>query len=42
MKGIILGFILGIVWANVGFSGMAKILDKGVNSLQTFSKEAAK
>lgn len=42
MKGIIVGFLLGVVWANVGFSGMAKMLDKGVNTLQTFSKEAAK
>lgn len=41
MKGFILGIIFGIVWSNVGFSGMAKMLDKGVTGLQTFSKEAA-
>lgn len=42
MKGIFLGFILGVIWSNVGFSGMAKMLDNGANALQTFSKEAAK
>lgn len=42
MKGFLLGVVFGIVWSNVGFSGMAKLLDHGLNSVQTISKEAAK
>lgn len=36
------GFVLGIVVANVGFSGISRILDKGVNEITTQTKELAK
>lgn len=42
MKGFILGFIIGVMWSNVGFSGMARILDRSLSGLQEYSKEAAK
>jgi hypothetical protein len=42
MKGFILGTIFGIVICTVGFSGVAKMLDTGVNKVQEISKEAAK
>jgi hypothetical protein len=41
MKGILIGFVLGLVVATVGFSGIARIADKGVQTIQTQSKELA-
>ncbi len=38
----IITFILGIVVATVGFTGIAKIADTGVAKVQHISKEAAK
>ncbi len=35
------GFVLGIVVAAVGFGGIARIADKGVQQIQTQSKELA-
>lgn len=42
MKGYILAFILGMVVATVGVSGVAKMFDNGVAKVQEMSKEAAK
>lgn len=42
MKAFILGTIFGLVLATVGFSGLARILDKGVDSVKTHSQEMAK
>ena len=42
MKKFILGFVLGIIVATVGFGGVARILDRGVTEIQTQSKELAK
>lgn len=42
MKAFILGTIFGLVLATVGFSGVARILDKGVDSVKTHSQEMAK
>lgn len=42
MNRLIVGFILGLVVASVGFSGVARILDRGVSEIQTQSKELAK
>jgi hypothetical protein len=42
MKGFILGTIFGIVICTVGFGGIARMLDTGVNKVQEISKEAAK
>ena len=33
MKGIFIGFILGLVVATVGFGGVARIFDKGVETV---------
>lgn len=41
MKAFIAGTIFGLVLATVGFSGIARMLDKGVDRVQTISKEAA-
>jgi hypothetical protein len=42
MKAFILGTVFGLVLATVGFSGIAKIMDKGVETVKTHSQELAK
>ena len=42
MKAFILGTVFGLVLATVGFSGIAKIMDKGVDTVKTHSQELAK
>lgn len=42
MKNFIVGTIFGLVIATVGFSGIANILDRGVDTLKTKSQELAK
>lgn len=42
MKGFIIGTIFGLVLATVGFGGIARMLDKGVDSVKTQSQEMAK
>jgi len=37
----IVGFILGLVVATVGFSGLARVVDHGVAKVQEVAKEAA-
>ena len=39
---LIIGFVLGLVVATVGFSGIARMLDRGVQTIQTQSQELAK
>jgi hypothetical protein len=41
MKNIFIGFVLGVVVASVGFSGIARIADRGVQTIQEQSKELA-
>ena len=41
MTKLVIGFVLGIVVATVGFSGIAKVLDRGVQTIQQQSKELA-
>jgi hypothetical protein len=41
MSKMLMGFILGLVVATVGFSGVARILDNGVSAVKTQSKELA-
>ena len=41
MKNIFIGFVLGLIVASVGFSGIARIVDRGVQTIQTQSKELA-
>ena len=42
MRSFIAGTIFGLVLATVGFSGIARMLDKGVDTVKTQSQEMAK
>jgi hypothetical protein len=42
MKNFILGIIFGIIVATVGFSGIAKLLDNGVNKVKEVTQEQVK
>jgi hypothetical protein len=42
MRSFILGTVFGLILATVGFSGIAKILDRGVETVKTQSQELAK
>ena len=42
MKAFIAGTIFGLVLATVGFSGIARMLDKGVVTVKTQSVELSK
>ena len=42
MSKLIIGFVLGLVVATVGFGGVARILDNGIDTVKTQSKELAK
>lgn len=41
MRNLIIGFVLGIIVATVGFTGVAKILDNGIGAVKAHSKELA-
>ena len=41
MSKLVIGFVLGLVVAAVGFSGIARIFDRGVHTIQQTSKELA-
>lgn len=41
MRNLLIGFVLGLVVATVGFSGVARILDNGVSAVKSQSKELA-
>jgi hypothetical protein len=42
MSKLFVGFILGIVVATVGFSGIATLLDNGVNKVKEVTQEQVK
>jgi hypothetical protein len=42
MSKLLIGFVLGIVVATVGFSGIARMLDNGVNKVKEVSQEQVK
>jgi hypothetical protein len=42
MSKLLVGFILGLVVATVGFSGVARILDHGITTIKSQSQEMAK
>ena len=42
MKAFLAGTVFGLVLATVGFSGISRILDKGVDTVKTHSTELAK
>jgi hypothetical protein len=41
MKNFIFGTVFGIVIATIGFSGVARLLDSGVNKVKTIAHEQA-
>jgi capsular polysaccharide biosynthesis protein len=41
MRNLLIGFVLGIVVATVGFSGVARILDNGISTVKSTSKDLA-
>ena len=42
MKSFIVGVVVGIIIATVGFSGIARIMDRGIDTVKTQSQELAK
>ena len=42
MRFFIIGTAFGLILATVGFSGIARILDRGVDTVKTHSQELAK
>lgn len=40
--GYIIAFVLGIMVATIGFSGVAGVVDRGVQKVQEVTKEATK
>jgi hypothetical protein len=42
MKNFIVGTIFGIVIATIGFSGVARLLDSGVNKVKSVAAEQVK
>ena len=42
MSKLLIGFVLGIVVATVGFSGVARMLDKSVDKVKEVTIEQAK
>ena len=42
MRNFIIGTVFGLILATVGFSGIARMLDKGVDTVKTHSQEMAK
>ncbi len=42
MKAFIAGTVFGLILATVGFSGIAKMLDRGVDTVKEKSVELAK
>lgn len=42
MTKLLIGIVIGIAVATVGFSGLAKMADKGVAKVQEISKDVAK
>jgi hypothetical protein len=41
MKSFVIGVIVGLVVATVGFGGIARILDKGIDTVKSTSQELA-
>ena len=41
MKNFIIGCIVGLVIATVGLAGIARIFDRGIQTIQNTSKELA-
>ena len=41
MRNILIGFVLGLVVSAVGFGGIARMFDRGVQTIQETSRELA-
>jgi len=41
MRNLAIGFVLGLVVATVGFSGVARILDNSIDAVKSTSKDLA-
>lgn len=41
MRNFLIGVVVGIVIATVGFSGITRMLDKGVETVKSHSQELA-
>ena len=41
MRLFIVGFVLGLIVATVGFSGVARILDHGIETVKSQSRDLA-
>jgi hypothetical protein len=42
MKNFVIGTVFGLILATVGFTGITRILDNGINTVKTHSQELAK
>jgi hypothetical protein len=42
MRNFVIGTVFGLVLATVGFSGIARMLDKGVDTIKIQSQEIAR
>lgn len=42
MRNLIIGFVLGLIVATVGFGGVARILDRGIDTVKSQSQELAR
>jgi capsular polysaccharide biosynthesis protein len=41
MRNLVIGFVLGLVVASVGFGGIARMLDHGVQTIHETSRDLA-
>jgi hypothetical protein len=42
MTKLIIGFVLGVIVSTIGFTGLARVADRGVESIKQTSQEVAK
>jgi len=42
MRNFIFGFIVGVIVSAVGFTGIARLMDRGVNKIKQVSTEMAR
>jgi hypothetical protein len=42
MTKVVIGFVLGVIVATIGFSGVARLLDSGVEVVKEKSQELAR
>ena len=42
MTKLIIGFVLGVVVSTIGFGGVARLLDRGVDTVKTQAQDLAR